>query len=124
MVSLSKKVPLEKFEQKKLTSWCLQHPVLCKYYLHIANERKTSPWEGRSLQQQGVRKGVSDVFIAYPVGKYHGLWIELKRKKYARLSDEQKFWLENMNDVGYAAHVAYGHEDAISIIEKYLLSEL
>jgi len=77
--------------------------------------------EGKRLKAAGVLKGVPDVFLAFPIGIYHGLWIEMKRNDgKARLSTEQMDMLVKLQSQGYAVAVCYGAEEAQEIIELYL----
>lgn len=105
-----------------LVQWASFHPVCKKFLIHIANGGSRNIIEARNLKLQGVKKGVSDYFLAYPNKLYHGLWIELKRAKPSRsiISREQKEWIELMNQCGYQAKVAYGWQEAMKIIEDYL----
>jgi hypothetical protein len=49
-----------------------------------------------------------------------GLFIEMKRQKGGRISEEQSRWIAELNKSGYRAVVAYGFEDAKQIILNYL----
>jgi len=83
------------------------------------------------LKAEGVRAGVSDLFLAYPIatGKvvmsdfrnfYSGLWIEMKgRGKYVHLTPTQFAWLTKMKS-DYACCVAYGWEEARNYILEYV----
>lgn len=68
-----------------------------------------------------MRRGVSDFFLPLPKKSYHGLWIELKRKKKYVISKEQKEWIERMRLLNYRAEFAYGFEDAKKIVEEYMV---
>lgn len=82
----------------------------------------------RSLQSG---KSYPDLFIAKPVGPYHGLYIELKsdteklilndgsftKEKHIR---EQAVMLEQLMSQGYASTFAVGHQQAKNIIDNYL----
>ena len=47
----------------------------------------------RELKAEGVRKGVPDLFLAYPHNGYSGLFIEMKKRYGGRVSPEQKaYW--------------------------------
>lgn len=87
----------------------------------------------KNLQTEGVLKGVSDLFLAWPIERLvqasprfeelkmiHGLFIELKRVKRGKLSAEQIEFGARMQAAGYAFEVAYGAEDAWMKILKYL----
>ena len=76
------------------------------------------------LKTEGVKRGVPDVVLPYPCGKYHGLYIEMKRKKGGTLSREQRLWLEYLNSVGYLAVCCKGFEQASAVIKKYLNKEI
>ena len=128
LMNRNKLVPLESEEAKTLVEWSRYHTIAKDHLIHIANETKTSPQNGKHLRDMGKRKGVSDYFLAYPVrridgkGYYGGLWIELKRscKKSSKLTQEQAEWLSKCERVGYATKVAYGASEAIKSIEEYL----
>jgi len=93
-----------------------------------------------NLKAQGLRPGVSDLVIAYPIwGKtvgtcyYPGAYIEMKRVREAypgpaalKLSvrEEQKEFLLLMRDVGYWTAIAYGAEDFKVLVRSYLNKEM
>lgn len=114
-------VPTEKEDAKKLIQWAYTQPILKDVILHIPNEGQRHPWQGRELNLIGMRAGVSDFFIPVPRGGYHGLWVELKRQARSTVSDLQQAWLDKMLALDYAAHVAYGFDDAKKIISNYLV---
>lgn len=115
-------VPLESAEAKTFWAWSQYHPIARDHLLHIANEKKTSWVNGKRLKAEGLRRGVSDYFLAYPHEGKGGLWIELKRqdKRVSRLTEDQAAWLAKCIRVGYDAKVAYGAEEAIKAVEQYL----
>lgn len=71
------------------------------------------------LKAEGVKKGIPDLFFAYPARGYHGLFIELKTES-GRVSKEQKEMIERLSKVGYKAVVCRGWEDAKDEILNYL----
>lgn len=111
--------PLESQEQEEFAAWCDAKGLL---WVHIPNERKATARAISELERQGLKKGVPDNFIAHPSGKYHGLFIELKRAKkhLSRVSKEQREWIKDLNKQGYAAYVCYGAEDAKKVVLAYL----
>ena len=119
------KCPTEAEEAVQLMQWALMHPICKNILIAIPNGGSRNFLEARNMKKQGVKAGVSDYFLPYPVGCKAGLWIELKRrdKKLSKLSDLQFAWLTQMHKVGYACCVAYGAEDAISRISGYLNGE-
>ena len=79
-------------------------------------------------KQEGLKPGVPDMCLPIPKGKWHGLYIELKRlslkPKTARskggVSDAQDEWHIRLRIQGYAVAVCYGADDAILTISRYL----
>ena len=65
-------------------------------------------------------KGVPDLFLAVARGQYHGLFIELKRRKGGKVSLEQTQWLNELTIQGYLAVVSYGWDEAKGTILRYL----
>ena len=92
--------PTEEQEQAAVMEWAMlmakQFPDLEDLF-HIGNGGLRSKSEAVRLKRIGVKPGVSDLFLPAPVGKYHGLWIEMKRRKGGRLEPEQKDWIDRMN---------------------------
>ncbi|MDQ6995451.1 MAG: VRR-NUC domain-containing protein [Mariprofundaceae bacterium] len=71
------------------------------------------------LKAEGVKRGVPDICLPEPKGRFHGLYIELKTSK-GRTSPEQKDWLEHLAKRGYKAVVCKGWIEAKETIENYL----
>jgi len=98
------------------------HPVLREYLFHSPNGGSRNIIEARKLKRMGVKKGLSDLFLAYPSQGYHGFFIELKRKglDLRSVSIYQSQWLEKVKKVGYKGSVAFGADEAINLLKKYL----
>jgi len=119
---------IEDDEQEALFSWAsvrANSGYMTRLLFAIPNGGKRNAWEAKRLKLQGVRAGVPDIFLPVPRGEFGGLFIELKRpivkgEPKPRLSDEQKFWIKELNDVGYMAVCCYGWIDAKEMIESYL----
>ena len=99
---------------------CLRHyyPDIASAAIHIANERKTSNYEGSLLKRKGVKKGVSDLFWPKPQKTFHGLWIEVKTEK-GRLSIEQSRFIYETSQDGYFACVCFGSQDVVDTVCAY-----
>ena len=93
-------------------------PELALLY-HVENERQCTPQQAARRKLMGVKKGVPDLCLPVPRGPYTGLYLELK-KPGGRLSEEQKWWLDQLNRQGCCATVCYGWEEARQWLEKYL----
>ena len=119
-------IPTEEEEQQALFRWLAfagnQKPELL-LMIHIPNEGKRSQAAGARLKSVGLRKGVPDLFLPVPKGKFHGLWIEMKRLKGSKTSKEQKEWIDALNGQGYFAAVCFGWVEAKETIERYMKGE-
>ncbi|NPU91411.1 MAG: VRR-NUC domain-containing protein [Gammaproteobacteria bacterium] len=93
-------------------------PVL-DYLVAIPNGGKRSKAIAGKLKAQGVKKGVSDLFLPVPLNERNGLWIEFKAAK-GRATPEQLEWIDRMVDVGYLAMVIWGWKSAVEAIDAYL----
>lgn len=112
----------ESNEQIAAMDWLrLQHPWIVPYTMHIGNERKSSYYAGYIMKRMGVLPGASDLLIAYPIGLYHGAFIEIK-SKVGKPSDLQLAFLDRMQRVGYYTALAYGADEVINAITDYLNS--
>lgn len=116
-------IPTEEEEQSALFQWVAfrlaKYPELETIY-HIPNEGKRSAQTGARLVTLGLRSGVPDICLPIARHGYTALYIELKRTKGGRLSDNQKVWLEKLNRWGCLAVRCDGWEQAARVIEEYL----
>lgn len=117
-------VPTEYSEQVELFKWArlVKTPLgpLSNYMFAIPNEGKRSHQTAARLKAQGLRPGIPDVMIALPMNGKPGLFIEMKRQKGSKVSDNQKRWLDRLSRAGYVTAVALGFEQAREIVERYL----
>jgi len=76
----------------------------------LAGDKKTRAILMNSLKKQGLRKGVSDIIILKPVGKYHGLILETKRTSGTRskITSDQDQFLEAASKEGYFSCACFG----------------
>ena len=124
--SQKKPVASEAQEQAAVIDWwrfaCRKYGVPEVALLHIANEGTRSVVRGRLQKRQGVRAGVSDLFLSVARGEFCGLWIEMKRQG-GRVRPEQREFLEKMRELGYDGAVCHGAEAAIEKIHAYLMQK-
>lgn len=123
-------------EQKVLFEWASYIPLLKWLHsipngAHLAGDSKARAMQMRRLKEQGLKTGVSDVFLPLPVtrvgGVYAGLYIEMKRRKVdgpAKVSSDQQDFQQAMTAAGYKCVICYGADEAIVAIKKYLGSKL
>ena len=110
-------VPTESVEQIKFVVWLRKNGVRLSA---SANGGSRNLLEAMKLKRTGVSAGFPDIEIPIPCGPYHGLYIEMKRKKGGVLSAAQKDWIDYLNRAGYYASVAHGFEDAKNIFKWYM----
>lgn len=117
-------VPTESAEAKALVKWwtlaARVYGIPENALLHVPNEGKRSPVMGKKLKDEGLRPGTPDYFLAVPRSPYSGLWIELKRRRGATPSDNQREMLAMLESQSYAVNISYGAEQAIHAIQEYL----
>lgn len=117
----------ENQEQRAVVKWVRSHPIIAPYLLKLNNEGKRTESQGYHLKLMGMLPGASDLFLAYPAGGRHGLWLEMKcNKNYSPSQRQTNSWkaqeafLTRMRAVGYQGTFCYGEKDAIKVIELYL----
>ena len=75
--------------------------------------------EGKRLKKEGVKAGVSDLFLALPSKGFGGLWLEVKTSK-GKVSKAQQSWRDLMRSTGYCAGVVRSVDEGIQVIKYYL----
>ena len=108
--------------QVSLMEWAfwmkIKYPEL-EYLFAIPNGGARHVVTGLKLKNEGVKRGVPDLFLPVARGKYHGLFVELKRPG-GKLSKQQEEWAKNLFYLGYGVVVCFSLEEAINAIEDYL----
>ena len=119
-------VPTESVEQQQLFQWARmasgKHPELELLY-KIPNEGKRTRANASRMKAEGLKSGVPDICLPVARGGHHGLYIELKRVKNSRVTQDQLGWIEALIAQGYVAAVCRGCDEAIRVIERYLSEE-
>lgn len=114
----------ENQHQIALFKWSRQPSVRRAYpelklLFHIKNETKEGAKQVSVDRALGVKKGVPDLCLPIPRGKYHALYIEMKTEK-GRTSEQQDWWLEALREAGNCACVCRGWETAVQVLTWYL----
>ena len=116
-------IPTEAQEQTALFQWAAMMegriPEL-RLMHHCPNGGSRNAIEAHNLRLQGVKPGIPDIFLPVARGGFHGLYIEMKRRKGGRVSVEQKKMLLALRDQGYRTEVCEGWEVAKKTILEYL----
>lgn len=119
-----REVATEAQNQAALFRWSRQPKIRAlwpalKLLYHIKNETKEGPAQVAADRAMGVKKGVPDLCLPVARGGYHALYIELKTAQ-GRISREQDWWLQALEEVGAYACVCRGWEEAARRLEWYL----
>lgn len=125
MNTMKTPVPSEGYEQATLFHWAkmveYKYPEL-RMMFHIPNGGSRGKAEAARFKAEGVKAGVSDIFLSVPSGSYHGLYIEMKRQRGGRVSQEQKDFQTDASEYGYKCCVCHGWEEAKNEIINYIES--
>lgn len=113
------KIPTEHQEQVMLFAWSAHIPDLRLMHA-IPNGGKRDIRTAAMLKAEGVKPGVPDIFLPVPRGGYHGLYIELKRRKGGTVTKEQEAWIKALCEKGYQCAVCHGWEAARDEILDYI----
>lgn len=85
----------------------------------IPNGGKRGKGTAGKLRAEGVKAGVSDLFLPVARRGFHGLFIEMKAEN-GKTTPLQEAFLLDIDEQGYMTAVCYSANDAILILENYL----
>lgn len=105
-------------EQVALFQALALHPE-CKWIHAIPNGGYRSKTTAVNLRNEGVKKGVWDLFCCYPRNGFHGMYVEMKYGK-NKLTPEQETFRSHCEAQGYKTYVAYSWFEAYTAIMDYL----
>lgn len=122
---------LETDEQQSLFTWAawnFQRLPELRLMFHIPNGGHRHERVAAKMKREGVKAGVPDIFLPVARQGFHGLFLEMKtegnrpkRGGKGGLSDLQAHWIGELRTQGYRCEVAYGRDEAVAILENYLL---
>lgn len=105
------KCPTEHAEQVTFVNWFERtYPGVRIFAIPNGGLRHTAT--AQKLKQEGVRKGVPDLYI--PEWR---TWVEMKRVKGGSVSRDQKDWIAYLESIGDTVIIGKGWQDARSRIE-------
>jgi len=112
-------------EQVKLFTWArmmvekdIEYWML-EYMFAVPNGGLRDIITASRLKAEGVKRGVPDIWLPYPIYYYQGLVIEMKSEK-GKISKEQQDYLDFLNKHQWHAVVCYSFEEARDEIKNYL----
>ena len=112
----------EDTEQIRVMDWAAaaecRYPEL-KWLHHIPNGGSRRSSEAARLRRMGVKRGISDIHLPFPHGRYHSLYIEMKYGRNVTTQEQQEF-LCDMRDADSLVAVCHDAQSAIDLIERYM----
>jgi hypothetical protein len=91
--------------------------------IKITNEGRKSYWLGLRHKAEGLLVGICDLMVPVAKGKWHGVFIEMKRTHGSTVTDEQKNCIKMLTANGYYAVVAYGADHGWQLLTEYMSLE-
>jgi VRR-NUC domain len=121
-LALNKQNMFEHLEQVEVVKWCSSQPMReLRLIFAIPNAAKRSMGTALRMQREGLVSGVPDLLLPVARGQYHGLFIEMKRRRGGQISLEQKEKMDDLHTEGYCCVVTKGYHQAIRSIVAYLM---
>lgn len=87
---------------------------------HLAGSIKQRSASMNKLKSEGFLPGVSDIIIFEPRGMYSAMFLEMKRAEGGVLSENQEWFLAQVEQRGGYGVVANGYDEAKLLIDEYL----
>lgn len=118
----------EHTEQVMVVRWARmhQHKYPCLKWLYcnmngipLAGSKKKRGEIINYMKEEGMVRGILDLFLPYPHRGYHGFYLEMKKFGGVE-SDDQRAFRTYATEQGYYASVYYGHKSAIEALLWYL----
>lgn len=121
---------LEHLHQKALIAWAhkMRLPaasdiedgaMIATYLLAVPNGGRRDAREGARLKAEGVKPGVSDLFLPLRRQGMAGLWLELKAPG-EKPTAAQRAWIARMDRAGYLATWCDDWVTAATVIADYV----
>ena len=115
-------LPYEDEEQAAVIEYC---EIMHMPFFHVNNEMWTESWSQLAKAKKlGVKKGVPDLFVFVPIGRYDDgetayqlVTIEMKRRKGNSASAEQKAWGKIIEAANIPHVVCKGAMPAIAFLK-------
>jgi prophage antirepressor-like protein len=120
--------PLEGMQIRLLNETDLHYKVVEYIHAYYSNaliiaglgEFQTSPALRKDGHHKGYTGGQPDIIVVNPVNGYAGFAIELKTPKgNGRVKDNQRLWLQRLNELGYRTVLSNDYTEIVLEINKY-----
>lgn len=87
---------------------------------HLAGNIRQRSAAMNKLKAEGFLPGVADIIIFEPRGEYSAMFLEMKRVKGGEVSENQDWFLAQIEERGGFGVVAHGFDEAKEFIDDYL----
>lgn len=87
---------------------------------HLAGNASQRAAKMNKLKAEGFLPGVSDLIIFEPSGGYSAMFLEMKRERGGKLSENQAWFLAEVEKRNGFTAVAHGYDEAKELIDTYL----
>lgn len=106
--------------------WAMTVPLLQQYLIKNVNEGKRTWYAAKKLKAIGLRAGLPDYQLPYANQKFHGLWIEMKRRGgQGKTKDHAQLdWIKKLLKAGHYATFCYGADHAIKVTQDYINNKI
>lgn len=115
---------LEHAEQVNLMQWwslqCRRFGIPEQLLFAIPNGGQRNIITAKRMKDEGVRAGIPDLFLAVPRGRFHGLFVEMKKTRGGVVSESQKACMQMLSENGYCVMVCHGFMNAQDAVKGYL----
>lgn len=113
------------FNEKRVPGMAAFTAPLWGMLYAIPNGGERTASQGARMAATGTKKGFPDVGLPVARRRFHGLFIELKKRglqthKNGGCQQEQLDWHEKLRAQSYCVAIAYGWEEARDTIDWYL----
>lgn len=88
--------------------------------LSSGKDKRLSAIRMNGLKAEGLLPGVSDLIIFEPHGGYSAMFLEMKKRYGGEVSENQMWFLREIEQRGGYGVVAYGADEAMAFIDDYL----
>jgi len=108
-------------QQAVIRWWAVVHKAFgvaeCLLFA-VPNQGLRTARNASRMKAEGMRAGVSDLFLLCPRSGCHGLAIEMKSKK-GKVSESQKAFCKELSSEQYLVKVCHSASEAIEVIKLY-----
>lgn len=108
-------IPSELAEQQRLRK-TLYYTAPSVMVVAVPNAARRTVWEARRAKQEGLAAGFPDLVCLAPGGLV--AFVEMKKTRGGVVSENQREWIERLDEYGFPAAVCRGADAAIAFLKE------